>query len=137
MKLNNDCIRDVLLEIENQQTFNVSKAGQITYSKIDVRVLFKSLPDTPSEDIVYSVIQLKEAGYIIADISYAGTAIGGMYIHRITYEGHEFLEKIRDNRMWSNVKKGLNSIGSFGLSTISELARGLITGMITDFVTRG
>lgn len=134
MELNIDCIRAVMLGVEKMQKVTVSPYKVVNSKKVDIKALFDELPDQKPEDIIYSAIVLNDAGYIKADVKQTDSAIGNIYIHRITYKGHEFLEEIRDTKLWSKTKKVLTSMGSFGLSTISEIARRLISNLANEFI---
>lgn len=50
----------------------------------------------------------------------------------LTWEGHEFLESVRDAEIWKKTKGAASSIGSFGLDTLKELAKGFIKTKIKD-----
>lgn len=137
MKLNLDCIRDVLLTVEKCQQIELSQRGGIISKYLSMRDVLIELSNQLPEDIVYSVIILNEAEYIDAHITLTDSVIANFKIYRLTYKGHEFLDEIRDGKIWSGVKEGAASIGTFGLSTVSDIARGLISTAITAFLNRG
>ena len=58
MKLNYECIRSVLLELENR--ININDDLQRVYISVDE--LFTALPRYESKDILYTVEKLSEAG---------------------------------------------------------------------------
>ncbi len=134
MKINLDCVRDSLIAIEDAQAIQVSPYDIVLSKSLQMRDMFSILPDYSKEDIVYTLIMLNEAGYIKASVRQIDSSIGNIEIHRITYRGHEFLEEIRDGKIWSGVKEGVSRIGSFGLSTVSDIARGLISSAVTHII---
>ncbi|MEL6485794.1 MAG: DUF2513 domain-containing protein [Pseudomonadota bacterium] len=44
----------------------------------------------------------------------------------ITWEGHEFLEKIRDPEVWRKTKEGASKLNSWGVKLLGEIATGFI-----------
>ena len=109
MVLNEDCIRAVLLQLENL------RLGEIT----DTKSLAKKLPDFSDDDVTYACMQLKDAGYIDAIIKrYTNYQIAGV-VKGITYSGHQFLNTVRDNSQWAKVK---NIAQQAGAATIREIA---------------
>ncbi len=122
MKLNIDCIRQVLLAIEN--------AGYDEYLTLDK--LCETISDFSRDDIEYSCLKLDEAGYINA------TFVNPMRklhpelksVNDLTFAGHEFLNSIHEPTNWEKTKTAAKKIGSFSLSTISAIANGLITASI-------
>ena len=75
---------------------------------------------------------IREAGYINATfVSMAGAYLPGLKgVYDITYNGHEFLNAIREPTRWEQVKTSAAKIGSFSLETAAEIARNLITAAI-------
>lgn len=136
MKLNVECIRDVLIEIESQHRIEVETDGLISIQRLDIGSIYKQLPQYQREDIYYSVLMLSEAEYVLIDETYA---MGGVYsceILRMTYAGHEFLAKIRDDKQWSNVRKALGAIRNYSISAISAIAEGVTSAAInSQFLT--
>lgn len=117
MKLNIDCIRDVLLYIEENLKFNES---------IPISELYKNLSYT-KEDLNYTCYQLRQGGFIKALITnYDNSGNIPSHILEMTLEGHNFLENIRKNDNWKKVKQIASSTGSFALSIISKIAEDLI-----------
>lgn len=81
MKLNNDCVRDILLCIE----------GLSFGQSLEISDLSQAYPQY-SED---------EFKYINMSVS------GVSRITDLTNEGHQFLNKIRDNAVWAMIKSKL------------------------------
>lgn len=95
MKLNVDCIRAILLEVE-----------KVPYGEsLPFQTLVSALSDYSTDDISYSVLKLKEADYIEAIILHADDTAIIYEITDITYNGHQFLETIRDAKVWKETKK--------------------------------
>ena len=121
MQLTPDCIRDVLLEFE---TFHMD------VYKVDA--FQNCLSRYGKEQTLYTLIKLFEGGYINGRLerSRDGQLIT-FQIYDITFQGHEFLEKIRSDTIWNNnVKPMLLSIGSKSLSLISDIASSIIASKL-------
>ncbi|MBB3775319.1 hypothetical protein FHS52_001262 [Erythromicrobium ramosum] len=44
----------------------------------------------------------------------------------LTWDGHEFLETIRDGKIWEKTKSGAGQLGSWSIGLMGELAKGAI-----------
>ena len=51
---------------------------------------------------------------------------------RITWEGHEFLDKVRDPEIWKKTKDGASRLNSWGVKLVGELASGYIRAKATE-----
>lgn len=120
MKLNPDCIRDVLIAMENQP-FN---------HQIDFDDFVPLLSSYSSDDIEYTCLKLKEAGFIRATTSSDCESDIVVSLIDITYSGHQFLNDIRSDTVWNNVKEVSKKVGSHSVSAISQIATGVISAII-------
>ena len=44
----------------------------------------------------------------------------------ISWAGYEFLDKVRDDKIWRKTKEGASKVGSWSVKLLSEMASGLI-----------
>jgi len=111
MKRDMDLIRDLLLYVENDRKFN----GQTEFILDNSREI--GMPDRSIEEITYHVVLLVKAGYL------EGTA-DSMWpvISRLTWQGHEFLDNIRDQDVWSKTKERIKGLQSVAISIIAAIA---------------
>lgn len=131
MKLDCDCVRDVLLYIEREQTMSKEdKNFVLDYLYCDR--FFEGIKKHSQETIVYTVMKLKEAEYIKAYISEADDNILEFYVLGITYKGHQFIEKIKDDTVWGKTKSVAKSIGSFSFDIIGEIAGQVLSSLISQ-----
>lgn len=130
MKLNVECIRDVLIEIESQHRVESKADGLISIQRLDIESIYEQLPRYRREDVYYSVLMLKEAEYILIDETYVMGGVCSCKILRMTYAGHEFLAKIRDDKQWGNVQKALGVVRNYSISAISAIAEGVTSAAI-------
>ena len=121
MKLNPDCIRDILIAME-EQPFN---------HPVEFDDMLPQLANHYNSDVVeYTALKLKEAGFIRAITS---SDTEGEYLVTfldITYSGHQFLANVRSVNIWNNVKEVSKKVGSNSVSAISQIASGVIMAII-------
>lgn len=121
MKLDIDCVRDTLLELES-----------FPMGCYSVRSFSKSLKKHGEENVIYTLAKLSEADYIKAHFMMMES---GHYfcdaIYDITFSGHQFLEKIRDHKLWACVKNVAGKTGSFAFDIISQIATNMLLNAIS------
>lgn len=121
MKLDLDCIRDILLKCEAECSLNESlEWTDLTLSD------FENLGYS-NQEIAYTIVLLEEADYIVASINYFDNAIGYVSVSRLTYFGHEFLDSIRPESIWEKIKHRIASIGNVSLPVIQSLGSEFIS----------
>jgi hypothetical protein len=111
MKRDLDLMREILLRVEAS----------------DDLVFPPYLPSSsrPQAEIAYQVIQLSEAGYIKASFTPMQGPPGEMgVIVRLTHSGHEYLDGVRDPKVWERTKKELAKVpgGSGPLEFVKDFA---------------
>lgn len=123
MKLNKDCVRDVLLSCE--ELLKMDEDGYM--DSLSHEELGQALPNYKTEDIIYTVVKLKEAGFLDVKVTRAsGNILVDVRIYDITFTGHEFLNDIRDDNNWKKVKEIAKSVGAFSINMIAQIAVGVI-----------
>jgi len=116
MRLNIECIRDVLLTSEEETNLNNEVLN------IDELVTMPRLKKYDEDDIIYTIKKLKEANYIEADVLIHSEGSMAMIRH-LTYEGHLFLANIRDDGIWKKTKKEASKISSsVSINILSNIA---------------
>ncbi len=123
MELNKDCVRDVLLSCE--ELLKMDEEGYM--NSLSHEELEQVLPNYKTEDIIYTVVKLKEAGFLDVKVTRAsGNILVDVRIYDITFTGHEFLNDIRDDNNWKKVKEIAKSVGAFSINMIAQIAVGVI-----------
>lgn len=96
--------------------------------------LVSALPSYSEDEISYTCLKLEEANYInietIRSINMPGPMI--RRINDITFYGHEFLNNIRSDSVWNNVKAVGSKIGATSISALTQIATGTITALIKN-----
>ena len=109
MKRDPDLVRNILLALEN----NASSNDAITAKKMMI--------DGWNEDeINYHLLLLVEAGYIrVKDSSSDNRTI--VFVTRLTWEGHEFLDAARDDGRWEKAKSAVAKVGGWSFEVIKPI----------------
>ena len=121
MKLNPDCIRDILLYVEDTSNFDI-------YTNYDSSNIPDELSEYTHDEIVYHIRQCQMSD-LITKVSYydCGSKIS---IKDLTPRGHEFLANIESDSLWNTTKEISGKIGSRSLQALIQIATGVITATI-------
>lgn len=134
LKLDKDCVRDVLVYCEKALVMN--DLGEM--DPLRLANLKRGLSSYSDATIKYTVKQLIDAEYLDARIPDVDNVfVLDFYIFDITYEGHEFLENIKNDNNWSIIKEIANKIGSSSVDALSKIAASVITTQINNLITGG
>lgn len=130
MKINYDCMRDVLIFLENNLLYN----DELTPNEIELNDLQSAAEVNYSiQDIAYSSIMLDEAGFVNLHVSSDdGETIMNIIYSSITYEGHQYLDKIRSDKVWAKTKGLLGKIGAASIDIIAKVASNIILEMVNQ-----
>lgn len=134
MVLNCECVRDVLLYLEKQDYFILSERGIAEFCPVYLDQICSDLPEYEEIDVFYTLFNLEQAGYINATGGESDYRSAIFKVNYITFQGHDFLSKIKDNGHWSVVKKGLSVARDYSLSAISSIAQGIIGALIDSYL---
>lgn len=121
MKLNPDCVRDILLTTEDTTGYNEYLEYPAELSRCPL------LQDYSDNEIRYHIIQCVKSNLLEArreDLA------GNIEISDLTPKGHEFLANIRSDNVWNKTKNIAYKMGSFSISTLTNIATGVLTELI-------
>lgn len=124
MKLNPDCIRDILIELER------STDGQhyIDYQFKDDTTSFPLTKKYSAEEIFYHIRQCEYSGFFINPV---WTLDNSFSLLDISPEAHQFIENIRSQNVWEKVKKIASAAGSLSINVLFQIAREVVTSNIS------
>ena len=116
MKMDLDLIRKLLLFIEEKDTIN---------SEIRLQE-FQIIKEHSIEEIAYHLALLNDAGYIEGkEIKAVG--IYDYWVKRMTIEGHQYLNNIRDDTIWNKTKEKLKQVsGTVSLEIVNTVATNVL-----------
>ena len=124
MKRDMDLTRELLLRLES---LPMRSSDTILILPGDSRV---AVPSYSNDQIDYHLSLLKEVRFI--DCPGAQPAGGGVNFRRLTWDGHDFLDAVRDPEIWRKTKKGAEETGSFTFDLLKDLAKGFIKTKIEE-----
>lgn len=120
MRLNPDCIRDILLSVEKNATYS---------NDVSEETLYKELaPKYSQEEILYHVRQCEHSGLFLKVIHY----FGGFTIEDLSPYGHRFINDIRQDNNWKKTKDIAKNVGSFSLDVLKEVSAQLISNLVSS-----
>lgn len=131
MKLNPDCVRDVLIFLEENLVIDLVKKDFIPIELSQIQTHFKD--KYTKEDVWYSVYNLYRIGYIEGNFSNAGRM--KMFfcpIENITWNGHQFLNTIRPQSVWDATKQGASKLGLMSIHALSTIAMKIAENIVTN-----
>lgn len=130
MKLNEDCVRDTLIYIEEHLQMN--EYNRI--KEISLLSITKGLIDKYEEnDIAYTVFQLIDANFIKGNINTPGRnnkVVANIY--DITWTGHDLLNSIRPQPVWNAVKQNAANLGIKSIRGLASLAGNIVNAVATN-----
>ncbi|MCY8547296.1 DUF2513 domain-containing protein [Bacillus subtilis] len=119
MKLDHDCVRSLLLELEEKLSLNS------IFNNSHIREL-KTYEEFGEEQTFYTILKLIEADFIKGSSQYYFDESYEFVISSISYSGHEFLDTIRDSKIWSQTKSSVSALSGVSLSIIGSVAADLV-----------
>lgn len=125
MKLNHDCLRQLMIYLEENLELKVNGLPEsLKLRHIDD----DRLSEFSEEEIYYAARKLVEARYITVvnkDISPTS-----MIIKEITWIGHDYLDSIRDPKVWREVKNKTKDLAGVALEVIKSIAIDISKSML-------
>ena len=112
MRLNNDSIREMLLKIE-AVTDGIANYEITSFCKAE-------FPGIPADEAVYHVKYLLDADFMQGKNG---------YFRDVTPTGRNFLNNVRDDKVWAETKKVTAKVGSVAINVLSEIAASVIKKM--------
>ncbi len=127
MKLNYDCLRQILLGIERDLNWD----DDLNYYCLNLDSFVQGLEDFSKAEIAYALKMGIEADLINGYIKDCDSCILDIICYGLTYEGHQFLDTVRENKIWKKTKEILSSVGGASLSVITSVADDCLTNFIS------
>lgn len=116
MKRNWDAIRKIMIKLEEIP----SECGQLGSD---------SIPGVDNEAAFYHMRLMIEAGLAVGGCpEVVGDCYG--YLDRLTWEGHELLDRIRRDTVWNKIKETARTKGvDLSFDVVKSIAKTLVDGM--------
>ena len=115
MKLDHDCIRDILLTVEDMDYSATGMVKENFENKSRIK-------NYDSIQVLYTLKRLNDAGFI--NVLFAkGEAFYHFYnVHSLTFSGHQMLDDIRDDKVWKKTKDEASKLSSASIPVLQQLA---------------
>jgi|SRR5579863_2247659 len=104
-----DLIRDLLFRIEADP--KCDGTGWISFNKPE------DLCGHSPEEVSYHLSVLRDGGYIKANTSGSTPMVS-----RLTWQGHEFLDNIKDVGVWKSTKEKVKGMSGVALGVVAAIA---------------
>lgn len=118
MKLNYDCVRDVMLYLER----NLNFGSPIRDTNINLNY--------DIEDIRYSLLKLHEINYLDGSVSKYMDGEYSVITTDITFYGHKFIGEIQSDTIWDKTKSVSKDLGIQTINGITQIASSVISSLI-------
>ena len=120
MKRNWDTIRELLTKVEECCTRPVDSVRLSTF------------PLGREAEISYHMALLIEAGLVNGQMSKSlNQEVNDFFVQRLTWEGHEFLDSIRNDTVWAKTKTAFREKGiDMSLDLVKAIAKDIATSFV-------
>lgn len=123
MRLNQDAVRDILLFVESNLEFN-------NFFKLKDFYEAETLKKYDNDTIKYTLLKLSETDYLHSNPMISNNDLVSFSTGMLTWEGHEFLDTIRDKQVWTRTKAVTSKLESVSIGMLSRIGTGVINHMI-------
>jgi len=123
MKRDMDLIRELLLKLEG---LPIRRGGIVTISADADEI---AVPGYDAAQIEYHLKQIRDSGFIDEGGS---RPAGGIGFRSLTPKGHDFLDSVRDPKIWAKTKGGALDAGGFTVDLLKDLAKGFVKQQIEE-----
>lgn len=128
LKRDMDLIRELLLKIEaGQNMFEPISSNVANCLGIEVE---NSMSQEEAEQLAGHLDLLEEGGFIEIEARFGA---GSYLIKAITWGGHDFLDSVRDPKIWEKTKSGAEAAGGFTADLLKDLAKGFIRKQVEEY----
>ncbi|KAA2241129.1 DUF2513 domain-containing protein [Salinarimonas soli] len=118
MKRDKDLIRALLIKLED---LNVPPLGLVSFPYGDEELAVEGYT---VEQVLYHLELIAEAGLV--EVQGSGFGADGTFLfRRLTWNGHEFLDAVRDPEIWRETKGRLSKVGAWSLDVVVGVAKAL------------
>lgn len=118
MKLNHDNIRSLLLFIEKSENNSSRNESEL--------LNFSEENEISKNELIYMIQRLTEADLIKSNIKYASNDVFWFNISAITWDGHKYIDNIRDPKIWRDSKNIASKLTSVSIDVMSSIAANII-----------
>jgi hypothetical protein len=118
MKRDMGLIRDLMLKLE---ALEFPHNAVLTLSGGDEEL---AVDGYSHDQISYHLILIREAGFL-QDANYSAMR-GGISFKAFSWEGHDFLDSVRDPDVWERTQSTMKKAGGFSFDLVKAMAKGFL-----------
>lgn len=137
MKLSCECVRDILLCLEETDFLTETAEGYLMRSWITAEEIAEKLSGYTEAEVVYTLLRLEEGRFITTATDDGDDALLLLLVTGMTYDGHELLERIRPETVWEKSLSLLKKLGSFSLDLLSSVSGSILTAEASRWIAGG
>ncbi len=126
MKRNMETVRALLLRLESLPMKSASSIVMI--SAADKQL---SIEGISPQEVDYHLALIVEQNLI--ECAGNGLLNGAIAFRRLTWEGHDFVDAVRDDEIWRKTKAGAEQAGGLTFDLVKDLAKGFIKTQIKKY----
>jgi hypothetical protein len=126
MKRDMDLIRELLLKLEALDI----PPGTLTPLSPHGPAL--AIEGFTGDDIGHHLRMMVSGGFIETGSSRPFGPEGSLMFHAISWQGHDFLDSVRDPKIWEKTKSGAEAAGGFTVDLLKDLAKGFIRKQVEE-----
>lgn len=126
MKLNYDCLRRLMLEIEDFENIDEN----LRYNHLSFADVVKTLPEFQENEIMYVTLKAKEGGLLNVNVFNADNSVYSCSYSSLTFAGHQFLDNVRNKDIWTKTKSIAQKIGCTSLKSLISISEKVIFSII-------
>lgn len=139
MKLNLDCVRDILLCVESNT--GLRKGCSFVDFTLENSPIFHDEVTTPPDyqldllkkyefdELIYHINYCSDADLIITSDEFAPYIL---LVMDLSPQGHEFIANIRNESVWEKVKSAFVKMGVASVPAAIEIASKIVSSMISS-----
>ncbi|QHM64139.1 hypothetical protein C7M47_03104 [Lactiplantibacillus plantarum] len=122
MELNHELIRSLLLFVESNDSL-------LGVSDDQLRDFVKK-QNVSYEQLTYVIRRLEEKDLINAYIQTGSNIVVDMSINSLTFDGHAYLDNIRDPEVWKKTKSVTSKLASVSMDIAVKVASNVVIKML-------
>lgn len=118
MKLNPDCVRDIILTLE--ENLIIDEDGDIEQLTVEEICSFKQLSSYQSNEIIHIIKILYDSSMLKPGKKYISDTCNR--VADITPQGYEFIDSIKSKNKWNKLKSYTKPLGELTIKALFDLA---------------
>lgn len=122
MKLDYDLVREIMLTIEESKNSSGPFEPELVAAGERINM--------SRNEVGYTLNKLYEDGLITAKPLIADNSFYFLISGNLTISGHQYLDNVRDSKVWKQTKSALSGLKSISLDVVSQTAAAIISKSI-------